>query len=60
MSVPEKGTQTQSLCLEGSKAVESSMSFPSSDENGKPTTLYANVCQQNCSKQNYSLSITGL
>lgn len=26
--VPEKGTQTQSLCLEGSKAGESYMSLP--------------------------------
>lgn len=58
--MPEKGTQTQSLCLEGSKAVESYMSFPSSDENGKPATFYVNICQQNCSKENYSLIITGL
>lgn len=50
MSVPEKGTQTQSLCLEGSKAVKCCMSFPSSGENGKPATLYVNICQQNYSK----------
>lgn len=57
--VPEKGTQTQSLCLEGSKAGESYMSLPSSGENGKPATLYVNICQQKCSKQNYSVRITG-
>lgn len=46
VSVPEKGTQTQSLCLEGSKAVKSYMSFPSSGENGKPATLYLNIYQK--------------
>lgn len=47
MSAPGKGTQTQSLCLEGSKAVKCYMIFPGSGENGKPTTLYANIGQQN-------------
>lgn len=60
VSGSEKGMQTQSLCLEGSKAVERSMSFPGSGENGKTATLYVNICQQNCSKQNYSVTITGL
>lgn len=60
VSGPEKATQTKSLCLEGSKAAESYLRIPSLGENGKPATLYGNIHQQKCSKQKFSVSITGL